>query len=102
MENLIGKWFIQKMELWNEDYINMEIRGFIEIEDNDSGKMQFGAVTLFLDYRKNKSDEIDFSFEGSDDGMPVCGRGWGSIKSNTMQGKIFFHKGDESAFTAKK
>jgi len=45
---------------------------------------------------------VDFTFEGSDEGDQVSGRGWAKIEGKQMVGQIVFHLGDESGFTAKK
>jgi hypothetical protein len=39
-----GKWNIVKMEMWDEDYINMEGPAYIEIREDNSGKFMFGLV----------------------------------------------------------
>ena len=30
-----GRWHIYEMEMWDEDYFNMEVQAFIEIKEND-------------------------------------------------------------------
>ncbi len=39
-----GLWHIYEMELWDEDYFNMEVQAFIEIASKGNGNFQFGLV----------------------------------------------------------
>ena len=56
-----------------------------------------------LDSRYDDSiNRVDFTFEGSDEGDQVTGRGWAKIEGKQMVGQIGFHLGDESGFKAKK
>ena len=45
---------------------------------------------------------VEFTWEGNDEMDPAMGRGWAVINGNEIEGMLFFHKGDESAFKAKK
>ncbi|MEM6256258.1 MAG: hypothetical protein AAF821_25370 [Cyanobacteria bacterium P01_D01_bin.156] len=102
--NLTGTWHIQSMELWDEDYFNMEVQAYITIESNYIGEFQFGLVTGDLDGSiSGKGDEasLHFSWEGGDENDPAFGRGWCKLKdSNTLEGEIKFHFGDSSGFEA--
>ena len=40
-----GVWHIKEMENWDEDYFNMEVQAYIEIDERGSGDFQFGLVT---------------------------------------------------------
>jgi hypothetical protein len=46
-----GIWNIYEMEMWDEDYFNMEVQAFIYIHDNGRGNFQFGLVTGQMDGR---------------------------------------------------
>jgi hypothetical protein len=39
-----GTWHITDMETWDEDYFNMEVQAYIEINDRASGNFHFGLV----------------------------------------------------------
>jgi hypothetical protein len=47
-------------------------------------------------------DRVDFTFDGSDEGDQVSGRGWAKIDGKQMNGQIVFHLDEESGFKAKK
>ncbi len=40
-----GTWYIYEMEMWNEDYFNMEVPAYIKIDSNNQGNFQFGLVS---------------------------------------------------------
>jgi hypothetical protein len=44
-----GIWHITEMENWDEDYFNMEVQAYIEIDERGSGDFQFGLVTGAID-----------------------------------------------------
>ncbi len=44
-----GTWHILEMEMWDEDYFNMEVQAFIHIGPNRMGNFQFGLVPGALD-----------------------------------------------------
>lgn len=50
-----------------------------------------------------EGDRVEFSWVGDDDCDSANGRGWAEItKKGTLEGRIFFHQGDDSAFTARR
>jgi hypothetical protein len=57
------------------------------------------------DWREVQRDGLpgaEFSWEGSDEGDQASGRGWGVIEEDgSLRGRIFFHLGDDSSFTAR-
>jgi hypothetical protein len=68
-------------------------------------EMRFIAVEVGLDYRVVERDgqpAIEFSFEGSDEGDRINGRGWAVLQSDVLHGRVFFHRGDESSFVARR
>ena len=57
-----------------------------------------------MDYRPGERDglpAIEFSFDGTDEGDRISGRGW-AVLADTLRGRLFFHDGDESAFRAER
>jgi len=101
----LGRWRIFEMELWDQDFVDLDVPGHITLENKGRGEFQFGLVQGFVDYRIERIGEVErleFSWEGSDDADPACGRGRATIESGELHGKIYFHCGDESWFKAKK
>jgi hypothetical protein len=99
-------WYITEMENWDEDYFNMEVQAYIEIDKNGSGQFQFGLVSGQIDGEvvKERSEErFEFTWEGNDECDEAFGSGWLKLKDkNTLEGKIKFHLGDSSLFTAER
>jgi hypothetical protein len=48
------------------------------------------------------TERLEFAWDGEDEMDPVSGRGWAIIKDGQLQGRIYFHEGDDSGFTAQK
>ncbi len=46
-----GKWRIVEMEAWDQDYVDMEVPGFIRIGSDGTGQFQFGLVSGDIDGR---------------------------------------------------
>ena len=101
-----GTWHITEMENWDEDYFNMEVQAYVEIDKRGSGDFQFGLVTGQIDGEivKDKSGEkLEFTWEGNDENDEAFGSGWLKLKNkNTLEGKFKFHHGDSSLFSAKR
>jgi len=101
-----GTWHITDMENWDEDYFNMEVQAYIEIDKRGSGDFQFGLVTGQIDgeiVKEGKSEKLEFTWEGSDENDEAFGSGWLKLKDkNELEGKIKFHQGDSSLFMAKR
>ena len=99
-----GTWHIFEMELWDEDYFNMEVQAFIEIDSNGQGKFQFGLVRGSFYINEIGGDgRMEFDWDGSDENEEALGSGWIELKDeNTLTGKIKFHHGDKSKFKAKR
>lgn len=104
-EPYIGKWRITHMEQWDQDYVDLVTTGHVTIRKNGTGGFQFGVVQGEMDCRMELagSDQLlAFTWDGSDEFDPVSGRGWVKVNGKEMQGHLFIHLGDDSAFTAKK
>jgi len=100
-----GRWQIVYMTEWDEDYINEEVEAFIEFGANDLGSFQFGYVQGEIDYHTTERDGklvVEFSWEGNDEMDPAMGRGWAVLRNGNLEGMLFFHRGDESGFEARK
>jgi hypothetical protein len=105
MKQFVGQWRIVEMEVWDQDYVDMEIPGFIRIDSKGTGQFQFGLVSGDIDGRVEHYGKIarfDFSWSGQEENDPVCGRGWTIIEDGELRGRIHLHLADDSAFRAVK
>jgi len=101
----LGKWRIVEMELWDQEFIDMEKDGFFLFDKDDLGSFQFGLVQGRIDYRIEtigKIKRLEFSWEGQDENDEALGRGWAIVNGGYLEGRIYFHLGEESWFKAEK
>ena len=100
----VGRWRIVEMELWDADAIDLAGPAFIEFGPDLRGRFRFIVVGGWMDCRAaERSDRagVEFSWEGSDEGDEVSGRGWAAVADDgALEGRIFFHDGDDSGFRA--
>lgn len=102
----VGIWHIHEMEMWDEDYCNMEVQAFIEVRKGDVGNFQFGLVSGhlggFLETEDGK-ERFFFSWEGQDEMDPASGMGWLRLAGeDEVEGLISLHMGDRSEFKARR
>jgi len=103
MRQFTGKWRIVEMEVWDQDYVDMEVPGFIRIGSDGTGEFQFGLVSGDIDGRVDLcggTPRFEFSWSGQDENDPACGRGWAVVRSGELNGRIYLHLSDDSAFRA--
>jgi hypothetical protein len=102
----IGTWHIYEMELWDEDYFNMEVQAYIEVRPDYLGNFQFGLVSGYLDgYLEVESgkERFVFTWEGQDEMDPMTGSGWMKLQGKSkVVGLIKLHLGDRSGFSARR
>ncbi|MFZ0188131.1 MAG: hypothetical protein WAL72_14440 [Streptosporangiaceae bacterium] len=102
---IAGRWRITETELWDCDALNLVAPAFIEFaEDGSSGSFGFIAVQGEMDcgeVERNRRPGVEFSWEGNDECDPASGHGWAVLEEDgSLRGRIFFHLGDDSGFTA--
>jgi hypothetical protein len=101
---IAGRWQIVETELWDSDALNLVTPAFIEFGEDGSGSFGFIAVQGRMDCREAARDGrpgVEFSWEGNDECDPASGRGWAVLEEDgSLRGRVFFHLGDDSGFTA--
>ncbi len=103
MKPFAGKWRIVEMEVWDQDYVDMEVPGFIRIGSDGTGQFQFGLVSGDIDGQVEQcgnAPRFDFSWSGQEENDPISGRGWVVIENGELNGRIYLHMADDSAFRA--
>lgn len=101
----VGRWRITEMELWDREDLDLVGPAFIEFDREGLGEFRFIAVQGGLDYRvsdRGGMPAVEFSWEGQDDGDPSLGRGWAILREGILEGRWFFHRGDDSWFRGTK
>jgi hypothetical protein len=104
LTGFVGWWRIVEMELWDADVIDLVAPAFIEFGKDLSGRFGFVVVDGWMDCRvveRSGRPCVEFSWEGTDEGDEVSGRGWAVVADDgALVGRIFFHLGDDSGFRA--
>jgi hypothetical protein len=95
----IGAWRIAWMETWDQDYVDMKVPGHITFGKNGIGNFQFGLVQGEMDYRVN-ANRVEFTWSGFDEDDEMSGRGFAEIENDELNGHLYIHMGDDSAFRA--
>ena len=78
-KSILGRWRITEMDNWDQEAVDLVQPGFIEFDDDGLGGLGFIVVTGELDCRDADRDGrsgVEFSWQGSDEGDDVSGRGW--------------------------
>jgi hypothetical protein len=100
--SITGRWRITEMDNWDQEAVDLVQPGFIEFDGDGLGGLGFIAVRGELDCRDGRPG-VEFSWQGSDEGDDVSGRGWAALNPDgTLEGHIYFHLGDDSAFLAER
>jgi hypothetical protein len=100
-----GKWRITATALWARADLDEFASAHITFGADRQGELAFVAIEADIDYRVGKRDgkpAAEFSWQGSDDGQPISGRGWALLDDHQIVGRLFIHQGDETTFTAKR
>ena len=77
-KELIGRWRIEEMDLWDRDALDLVAPAFIEFRSDDTGQFGFIAVRGWMDCREAAIDDrpgLEFSWDGNDECDPASGRG---------------------------
>lgn len=101
----LGRFRITSMDQWDQEFVDEEVEGFFEFKKDGQREFHFGYVHGFIDYRLGTKDGkpcAEFTWEGNDEMDSAMGRGWAMIDGDEIDGMLFFHRGDESGFKAKR
>jgi hypothetical protein len=61
----------------------------------------FGRAAVGDEVTRGERVAVEFSWVGVDDGDEVSRRGWATLtEAGQVEGRIFFHSGDDSGFWA--
>jgi len=87
------------MEMWEQDYVDMEVPGYIAVDKEGYGEFQFGLVhgSFFADPEKAY---ISTEWEGHAEMDEAYGEISARVEEEKLQGTIYFSNGDESEFRA--
>ena len=86
-EKAVGTWRITSMEVWDADYVDMQVPAYLTIRDDLMGTFQFGLVQGDIDARVSEVDgvaHVEFSWSGTDENEPLSGRGWMDVAGSAI------------------
>ena len=81
------------MDQWDQDFVDLVTTGHVTIQKDGTGGFQFGAVQGEMDCRIEDIGSgplLGFTWDGSDECDPACGRGWVKVNGKQMEGHLFF------------
>lgn len=59
LKPFVGQWIIVEMEAWDQEFVNMEVRGHFTFRKDGTGHFQFGLVHGEMDCRlENASGKV--------------------------------------------
>jgi len=97
-----GRWRIAEMDMLASDDLDLAEPAHITFSGAATGEMAFGALSAMLNVRYGAAC-AEFTWQGFDEGDPVCGRGWAALgTAGRLLGHIFIHNGDDSGFVAER
>jgi len=101
-KSFAGNWRIVWMSNWDQDYVDMDGPGCITFGPGRAGSsFRFGMVQGQMDCKPAEQQErVVFTWHGFDEGTEHMGRGHACIVGNELQGHLYFHLGDDTAFRA--
>ncbi len=100
---VVGHWRITRMEVWDKDYLDMEVPAHLTIGQDLTGTLQFGLVQGGVDARVSTMEgepRLEFSWSGFDENTPTSGCGWMTVSGDRAEGRLFTYMGDDSSFSA--
>ncbi|SLM30950.1 conserved hypothetical protein [Desulfamplus magnetovallimortis] len=101
MDKFIGKWRITEMEMWDQDFVDAEVPGYISFSEDNQGEFHFGYVHGYMHCRYiQKKEKVEFSWDGNDEMDPASGKGSAAIEGDRLVGELSFYEGDDSGFEA--
>jgi hypothetical protein len=104
-EGLMGRWRIVETELWDREDLDLVAPAFIEFLQDRTGSFGLIAMSGRIDWCSEGIGRsvVEFSWEGSDEGDQVIGRGRAALQDDgSLAGRIYFHLGDASGFRAER
>ena len=103
MKAVTGMWKIVEMDTWDQDYVELNGPGCLQLEESGYGKLCFGGVEAQLKWMpRKKGAGITFSFDGFDEGDQIKGNGFAELEGPVLIGFVSFDEGEESGFAATK
>lgn len=97
---LIGRWRIEKADIWDRDYLELSGPATMTIGANNHGEIAFGAMQATLDLGYSPS-MVFFTWAGFDEMDEVSGDGNAELLDDgSIEITFTYHNGDEATLKA--
>ena len=98
MHDFVGRWRIEWMETWSQDYVDLNEPGYFEFDERGLGSFVFGEFRAEMDVRVSSQEpRLEFSWLGQCRGHELCGRGICTFPTpEDGEGVFFIHCGGQS------
>lgn len=100
-----GRWRLVETDVWDLHDLDPGEQAYITFGTRHLGDFALLTIEADIDYRVSTRDgqpAVEFTWWGHDEGDDVNGRGWACIDGDSLVGRIFIHRGDESGFVARR
>lgn len=94
-----GRWRIIWMEMWDQEYVDMEVPGYVAVDVQGDGEFHFGIVHGYF-YAEPGKTYISSEWEGNAEMDEAQGEISAHVEEGELRGVIEFSNGDESEFRA--
>src|SRR4051794_17990672 len=85
----VRRWSIVEMQMWDQEFVDLEGPGHVTFTKGGNGSFHFGAVKCQIDSRLEDSADaqrIAFTFAGYDEMDPTFGRRWAVLRNGELHG----------------
>lgn len=97
----MGAWRITNTELWDRDALDLVEEAFIRFESEQLGELAMIALRADVDYRLETRTRSPASSSASwATTREIHVRAAGGQPSTRIRGRLYIHRGDDSAFEA--
>jgi hypothetical protein len=103
--SLAGRWRIVEAEAWDREALETVGAAHLTLGRDGLGELQLLTIQADVDYRPSRREDqsaVEFSWEGVEENDRVSGRGWARLDRGELRGHLFIHRGDDSAFLARR
>lgn len=104
MSEFAGRWRIQWMETWSQEYVDKDEPGYFEFDDQGLGSFLFGTIHGVMDCRVAEDEPLlEFSWLGDVEGNQLFGRGYFRLVNPAEgEGVLFIHTGGKSGVSIRR
>ncbi len=100
-EPLAGRWRIEEMEAWDQEFVDLVEPGYFEFGADGSAEFQFGCVFGTFRWTQGRA-AAEAGWFGNDEMDPASGRIDACVDGSRLVGTISTEGGEVSEFSARR